>query len=81
MICFITFGQVHAHHVNGITFDKDLVAAIECSDEMEGRTLAFATFGDQWHQCIREDQWPERNWKYFPRGAAGANCDHQKNAR
>lgn len=64
----LTFGQVHAHRVAGQTFDKDSVAVIEASDEMEARQKAFIWFGDQWHQCLQEDEVAEDFMSHFPRG-------------
>lgn len=41
-LIFVTFGQIHAHRVNGRTFDADVVAAVR-GDRKE----VFELFGDQ----------------------------------
>ena len=58
---YITFGQVHAHSVNGKTFDKDCVAVIN-----GGRDLAFELFGDKW--CFHYTKFSDIDMSYFPRG-------------
>lgn len=70
MKTYITFGQAHAHHVNGITFDKDLVAVIEAPNYKEARDRAFELFGRQWAFAYPEDEWTEKKQSYFPRGCA-----------
>lgn len=62
---YITFGQVHAHRVNGKTFDKDCVALIEADDEMQGREIAFSLFGDKFCFSYFNKLPP---MEYFPRG-------------
>ena len=69
MKIYITFGQVHAHSVNGRTFDKDCVAVIKCSDHNYGRALAFKYFGDRF--CTSYDTLP--NMSYYPRGLIAVN--------
>lgn len=64
-ITYITFGQSHAHAVNGKTFDKDCVAMIPCSSAAEGRAKAFEIFGGKF--CFSYfDETPDMT--YFPRG-------------
>ncbi|PHR58748.1 MAG: hypothetical protein COA47_10095 [Robiginitomaculum sp.] len=67
-LTYITFGQNHAHSVNGKTFDKDCVATIECNSAEEGRLIAFATFGDKWCFCYFDTEFDHANLSYFPRG-------------
>jgi hypothetical protein len=64
---FVTFGQVHVHSVNGITFDKDCIAVVNGD-----REKVFEIFGPQF--CF---EYPEASWEtmgmaekmhYFPRG-------------
>ena len=64
MNIYITFGQVHAHHVNGKTFDKDSVAVIECDTHADGRKKAFAYFGEKFFTSY--ESLPDM--EYFPRG-------------
>ena len=68
MKIYITFGQVHAHSVNGKTFDKDCIAVIEAEGENEGRAAAFEYFGDKWFTSYTEDTFPPESKNYFPRG-------------
>lgn len=65
---FVTFGQQHAHSVNGKTFDKDSVAVIDANSWEEGREKAFGYFGDKFGTSYHDTEWDERNMKYFPRG-------------
>jgi len=66
MQLFITFGQIHAHRVNNITFDCNKVAVIECDDYAHGRKRAFELFGDKFFTSYLKD---EIDMKYFPEGA------------
>jgi hypothetical protein len=66
---YVTFGQNHAHRVNGKTFDCDSVAVIESEDEESGRAETVELFGDKFCTTYYEDQWDEPNrLHYFPRG-------------
>lgn len=69
MKTYITFGQSHVHAVNGKTFDKDCVAAIESNSEEEGREKAFEYFGDKF--CFSYfGKTPDMRYflRYFHRG-------------
>jgi len=65
MKTYITFGQSHAHRVNGKTFDCNCVAAIESEGEEQGRKKAFELFGPMW--CFSYIGSPPK-MEYFPRG-------------
>jgi len=70
----ITFGQKHAHRVNGTTFDKDSVAVIRAEDYEEARKLAFNFFDNKFHNCMTEEEFDDGNLiQYFPRGKFNAN--------
>jgi hypothetical protein len=69
---FVTFGQTHAHHVNGETFDHNCVAVIESEGPVEGRTKAFELFGCEFCFEYPEKYWDEEKLKYFPRGYINA---------
>lgn len=58
---WFTFGQVHTHSVNGITFDKDCVVEITAPDPREAMVEAF---GVKW--SMQYDRPP--NLAHFPRG-------------
>jgi hypothetical protein len=73
MKVFITFGQLHAHRVNKVTFDKDSVAVIKCDSYNHGRKLAFEFFDNKFHNCYDEKDFDPEIMKYFPRGMIKAN--------
>lgn len=73
MRTYVTFGQVHAHSVNGKTFDKYCVAVINSSSPKEGRELAFLFFGPQFCMEYPKQYWDEADIKYFPRGYIEVN--------
>lgn len=64
---YFTFGQVHVHYVNSITFDKDCVVRI---DSYNPRETMFETFGTKWG--FQYDNEPP-DMKYFPRGIINLN--------
>lgn len=61
---FFTFGQSHAHAVDGLTFDKDSVVLI-IGDYGAARAKMVELFGQKWGF-----QYDFENFKphYFPRG-------------
>jgi hypothetical protein len=61
---YFTFGQAHAHSVNGYTYDKDVVCAIKAENEEEARNTMFEVFGDKWSFSYEE----KPNMTFFPRG-------------
>lgn len=66
---YVTFGQIHAHSVNGKTVDKDTVARIECTGPQAGRSKAFELFGDKFCFAYYESHWDEaEQLPYFPKG-------------
>ncbi len=73
MKTYITFGQVHAHKVNGKTFDKDCVAVIEAESAEDGRNLAVEYFGPKFCFSFYEDQFDHDSMHYFPRGFIPVN--------
>lgn len=70
---YVTFGQAHAHSVNGKTFDKDCVAVIYAKDQEEGRDLAFIYFGPKFAFTYSEGSWKPSNLRFFPRGYIEVN--------
>ena len=64
MKCYITFGQIHVHSVNGKTFDKDCVAEIEATDTGNGHAKAMELFDGVFHDCT--DSPPDMS--FYPRG-------------
>ena len=67
-LIYITFGQEHAHSVNGKTFDKNCVATIECLSEIEGRDKAFKYFGPKWCFSYFDKQFDKNMMSFYPRG-------------
>ena len=65
---YVTFGQIHVHSVNGITFDKDCIARIKAKDFREGREKAMKYFGVKFGTSYQDNQWDEKSMIFFPRG-------------
>lgn len=65
MTTYVTFGQEHAHSVNGKTFDKDCVAVFPSETANAGRDKAFELFGDKF--CFEYFN-KQPDMTYFPRG-------------
>ena len=72
MKIYITFGQIHVHSVNGVTFDKDCVAEIEAEDYQKGREIAHSLFKGEFATSYTKEQ-IEEQLHYFPRGIIKAN--------
>jgi hypothetical protein len=72
MKIYISFGQAHAHSVNGVTFDKDCLAEIVCESYAHGRGIAFELFGEVFCTSYAESEL-DGVLKYFPRGVLKAN--------
>ena len=68
MKTYVTFGHIHTHSINGITFDKDCVAVIEADTANAGRDKAFALFGPQFCTTYTNAAYVEPIMKHFPRG-------------
>lgn len=73
MKIYITFGQAHAHSVNGKTLDKDCVAVINAEDESAGRKLAFEWFDGEFHNSYTDKTKPKDLMDFFPRGLIEVN--------
>jgi hypothetical protein len=71
---YVTFGQVHAHHLPGRgTFDKDCVAVIRANSYEEGREKAFNMFGAKWSNFYTQENPP--TMEYYPRGLMETEYD------
>lgn len=66
---YITFGQCHAHSVNGRTFDKDCVAVINGETPEQCDKWAFEWFGGKFHG--HSARLPPM--EYYPRGLIEVN--------
>jgi hypothetical protein len=66
MKIYITFGQCHRHTVNGIYFDHNTVASIECGTHSEGRDIAFSIFGEKFCTSYENEIFESLN--YYPNG-------------
>lgn len=53
---YFTFGQCHAHSVDGQTFDKDTIVKITAEDP---RAKMFEVFGVKWSMQYDEPPSPE----------------------
>jgi len=66
MKTYFTFGQGHAHAVNGKTFDKDCVVEIEAPTSEDARMIMFETFGEKWG--LQYQSLEHVHMEYYPRG-------------
>lgn len=74
MKVIITFGQIHVHRVNGVTFDKDSVAVITAENEYEARCIAFNMFDAHFCTSYTEEEFDREGMiKWYPRGKFNAN--------
>lgn len=60
---YITFGQVHVHHINGKVFDKDCVAVVDLPEDE-----ARAIFMPQFCFSYAEEEFNKLDVSFFPRG-------------
>lgn len=67
MKLYVSFGQSHAHRVNGTTFDCNCLCEIECEDEEEGHKIAFDAFDGVFATIYGEERL-ENALPYFPDG-------------
>ena len=58
---FYTFGWGQAHHINGFTYDPNIVVEITSDDP---RGVMFETFGRRW--SMEYDELPDLS--FYPRG-------------
>ena len=65
---YVTFGQDHAHRVNGKTLDRDTVAVFAAETAQAGRNRAFELFGGKFCFEYHGEEWNESSLKYFPKG-------------
>ena len=63
MKTYVTFGQAHAHSINGKTFDKDCVAVVNGNQDE-----VFKIFGQKFCFEYPEEYWDENKISFFPRG-------------
>ncbi|MEW8025503.1 MAG: hypothetical protein AB2777_20655 [Candidatus Thiodiazotropha endolucinida] len=64
MKCYFTFGQIHAHRINGKTLDKDCVAEMTAESLLEGHNKGMEIFNEQFHLSTAEPP----DMSYYPRG-------------
>lgn len=65
---YVTFGQDHAHSVNGRTFDKDSVAIVEAPTYPECHAKVQEFFGLKYCTDYPEKYWDVSSVKFYPRG-------------
>lgn len=74
MSVLISFGQDHAHVVNGKTFDKDCLARVR------NRGEAFKIFGPKWSMEYPDTQEDINSLlPHFPRGIINVNSNTRAN--
>lgn len=64
---YISFGQGHAHRVDGITYDCDSLYMVEAPSELAARQEVFSVFGNKWSSIYPAAELPNL-LHYFPRG-------------
>lgn len=75
MKTYISFGQDHRHDINGVIFDKDCIAAIECETSSEGRDIAFKVFGPKF--CFQYDNLESVGLHRYHRGVIELRTDNE----
>lgn len=71
MTCFyITFGQVHAHRIDGKTYDCDAVMLVKADNEITARLYVNALTGGKWAGIYTEN---DVQMHYYPRGVLNAD--------
>lgn len=66
---YFTCGQSHAHHVNGVTWDKNSVLEVEAPNENAARERVFRLVGPKWAFCYNEqDLTADEITQHFPNG-------------
>ncbi len=68
MNIYVTFGQVHAHRVNGKTLDCDCVAILKSESVDAGRAMAFELFGPKFSFVYSEEDWDHSDMQFYPNG-------------
>ena len=68
MKIYVTFGQDHVHSINGITFDKDCVAVVECDNIDRCYHRVSKLFGRKYCTTYFERAINDKFMNYFPRG-------------
>jgi hypothetical protein len=64
---YISFGQVHAHSINGRTYDKDSLMLVQADNEINARLYVNAITGGKWSSLYWEEELVDFIG-YFPRG-------------
>jgi len=70
---YITFGQGHAHHIDGKLFHPNLVGIIKAEDHKRAREIAFECFGDKFCFTYSEKDFNFDSMLYFPDGFLEVN--------
>lgn len=61
---YISFGQLHAHSISGITFDKNCIAIIKADTHNEAHRIAIDIFKGVF--AFVYDEMPDMS--FFPKG-------------
>ena len=73
---YVTFGQAHQHEINGVEFNKDTVAVIECNSGIDGREKAFEYFDGKFCFEYHEEEFDLDSLRYFPLGLVEVQKKH-----
>ena len=65
---YFTFGQSHAHRIQGKTLDCNHVAVVSAPTHREARAYIFGETEGLFGFSYTEDDWDEESMKFFPGG-------------
>lgn len=69
---FISFGQVHAHVIEGRTYDKDSLMLVEAPGKIVARIGVTQITGGKWSSLYQEEELGDV-LHHFPRGVINAD--------
>lgn len=69
---YISFGQAHAHSINGQTFDKDSLMLVHADNEINARLYVNSITGRRWSSIYRFEELAEM-LPYYPRGVVNSD--------
>lgn len=70
MTFYISFGQSHAHSIDGLTYDKDSLMCVEAPDEISARIGVNKLLNGIWCGIYTD---LDTVAHYFPRGVINAD--------
>lgn len=67
---YVSFGQAHAHALNGVTYDKNSLMEVEAPNDLAARIDIMRAIGPKWSMIYPEDALTDV-LDHFPRGIVG----------